>query len=251
MDHDCTLQLPCAEDLFQGDGEEETTNPTLQQALSWDSPMDHPPSLFGLALIAASIFGRCTKYAHGRNGGEILPPLDPQSDFASTKAALLILESYLKSKDQPILDLIRQGPQAGSNLDEQQAGQLIFAHALFHLCYCLLNHPFLFRIRSRPIAARVPKSFASNAFRSALENARKLTDLLVAGANGIIPLQSSFYTYCGAIATGLHSLAFGAQHRAVEVESYDARWYYHQSIEALEKLANLWPMVPNMVGLPT
>ncbi|KAM5370952.1 hypothetical protein ACJZ2D_008265 [Fusarium nematophilum] len=246
-DHDCILHLPCNEDVFQDRNEDGDNVPTLKQVLSWDVPLAHPPSPFGLAVVTSSIFGRCTKYAHGRSGGETLPPLDPKSDFASTNASLLLLESYLKNSDQPILDLIRNGPQADSNLDGKQAGHLVFAHALFHLCYCLLNHPFLIRLQLRPIAARVPKSFTSNAFHVAQENARKLTDLLIAGSSGVVPMESSFYTYCASIAAGIHSLAFGAQHQGVDVDQYDSRHYYQQCMDVLERLGVLWPMVPNML----
>ncbi|KAF4461510.1 hypothetical protein FALBO_11696 [Fusarium albosuccineum] len=246
-DEDCSLRLPCNEDVFQERGEDGENVPTLRQVLSWDVPLAHPPSPFGLAVVATSIFGRCTKYAHGRTGSETLPPLDPQSDFASTNASLLLLESYLKNHDQPILDLIRDGPQAGGNIDEKQVGHLIFSHVLFHLCYCLLNHPFLIRLRLRPIAARVPKSFTSNAYHAAQENARKLTDLLVAGTCGAVPMESSFYTYCTSIAAGIHALALGAQHQGVDVDQYDSQRYYQQCIEVLERLGRRWPMVPNML----
>lgn len=246
-DDDCTLHLPCNEDVFQDRGEDGENVPTLRQVLSWDVPLANPPSPFGLAVVATSIFGRCTKYAHGRSAGEMLTPLDPQSDFALTNASLLLLESYLKNHDQPILDLVQNGPQADTNIDEKQVGHLVFSHALFHLCYCLLNHPFLIRLRLRPIAARVPKSFTSNAFHAAQENARKLTDLLLAGTTGVVPMESSFYTYCASIAAGIHSLAFGAQHQGVDVDQYDSQRYYQRCIEVLERLGVLWPMVPNMV----
>ncbi|WAO85916.1 Zn(2)-C6 fungal-type domain-containing protein [Fusarium falciforme] len=246
-DDDCTLHLPCNEDVFQDRGEDGENVPTLRQVLSWDVPLANPPSPFGLAVVATSIFGRCTKYAHGRSAGEMLTPLDPQSDFALTNASLLLLESYLKNHDQPILDLVQNGPQADTNIDEKQVGHLVFSHALFHLCYCLLNHPFLIRLRLRPIAARVPKSFTSNAFHAAQENARKLTDLLLAGTTGVVPMESSFYTYCASIAAGIHSLAFGAQHQGVDVDQYDSQRYYQRCIEVLERLGVLWPMVPNML----
>ncbi|KAH6894706.1 fungal-specific transcription factor domain-containing protein [Thelonectria olida] len=247
LDQDCTVQLPCDEATFRNMEHKQT--PTLQQMLSWDSDIEEPPSLFSLTIATSSIFARCTRYARGQTTADSLPPWDPQSEFTATNASLLFVESYLKRGPSSILNLITNGASEDDNLDVDQLWHLILAHSLFHLCHCLLNHPFLMRLRLRPVTAKAPSRFASGSFQLCQDHARKLTDMLAAAAaaESKLFIKSSFYTYCAAISAGVHCLASSAQQQGVEGVDYDARRYFERSVHALEKLAVIWPMVAEMV----
>ncbi|KAH8680352.1 fungal-specific transcription factor domain-containing protein [Ilyonectria robusta] len=245
-DHDCTLQLPCDEDAFQT--AEWKQMPTLQEMLDWNVDLVNPPSFFSLTIVTSSILSRCARTTHGRSRADNLPPWDPRSDFTATNASLILLESYLKARKDSILDLVCNGPQGDESINEHQIGHLFFAHVLFHLCHCLLNHPFLLRLRLKPIAARAPKSFVLRASHLAQENARQLTTLLAATSKGGISPDSSFYTYCAAIAAGIHCLALGSQQQLDCVDQYDAQLYFDQTMGVMERLASRWLIAKNMLN---
>ncbi|KAI5465064.1 fungal-specific transcription factor domain-containing protein [Mariannaea sp. PMI_226] len=245
LDQDCTVQLPCNETTFRNMEHKET--PTLQQMMSWDSGIEEPPSFFSLTIATSSIFARCTRYARGQTNADCLPPWHPRSEFTSTNASLLFIESYLKRGSNSILNIITEGVPGDDSFDVAQIGHLILAHAVFHLCHCLLNHPFLMRLRLRPVAAKAPARFASDSFKLCQEHARKLTDILEAAAESKLFIKSSFYSHCAAISAGVHCLASSAQQHGVETNQYDARNYFEKSMNALEKLAVIWPMVTEMI----
>ncbi|KAH7176880.1 fungal-specific transcription factor domain-containing protein [Dactylonectria macrodidyma] len=245
-DHDCTLQLPCDEQTFQAQECKQT--PTLQEMLDWNADVADPPSHFSLTIATASILARCTRTAHGRTRGKNLPPWDPQSEYTAINASLLLLESHLKGSNASILELVRGGSQGDDVIDEHQIGHLFFAHVLFHLSQCLLNHPFLIRLRLKPIAARAPASFTLRAANLAQDHARQLTSLLATSSGSGVHLDSSFYPYCTAIAAGIHCLALGSQQQSDSVDKYDAQLYFDQSMEALERFEKLWPIAMNMLS---
>lgn len=247
LDQDCTVQLPCDEPTFRDMRHRPT--PTLRHMLSWDSDVEEPPSLFSLTIATSSVFARCTRYARGQSAADSLPPWDPQSEFAATNASLLFVESYLKRGAGSILHIIQHGASddTDDSLDVDQLWHLILAHSLVHLCHCLLNHPFLMRLRLRPVAAKVPGRFASRSFQLCQEHARKLTDILAAAAKSKLSIKSSFYSYCAAVSAGVHCLASSARRQGIEGEEYDARLYFERSMHALEELAVVWPMVAEMV----
>ena len=236
LDQDCTLQLPCDEGAFQNDKPIKT--PMLEEMKSWQSAQAASVSSFGLAVLASSIFGRCVRYVYGKRGAEVVPPWDPKSDYVANNASLLLLES--------LIDL-RQASASDTALQESpEAGHRTFSWILFHLSHRLLNHPFLMRLRLRTVAARTPASFVAHALHLSRTHATQLTDLLTSAATGPAHLESSFYSYCAAVAAGIHSLAHAVGQQAVY--SDEAGSYMEKAMQALRRLAGPWPFAVRMVG---
>lgn len=245
IDEECHVQLPCDENTFQM-GELKRTS-TLQQLLSWNTTVSDSPSPFALTILMASVFGRCTGYVHQRNTIDDIPLWDGKSGFSAVNSSLLLLEPYLEIGTKSIVDVVRENTQPNGAIDGQRVGHLLFSQALFHLCHCLLNHPFLLRLRLKPFRGRTPNSFILRAFQIAGEHAKQLTDLLAEAATTSNIGKSSFYAYCLTIAGGIHSLAFQNQRQRGDLEQYQMQRYFERSIDALESLANSWPMVSNTV----
>lgn len=243
LDEDCALQLPCEEHAFRN-GEPQKTN-TLEQLLRWNTEIHQTPSSFALVIMMASIFGRCTRYVHqGRNSNETLL-WDTKSEFSSINSSLLLLESYSRLGDKSAWDTVHVEFHTGTAADRQQMAHLVFAHALFHLCHCLLNHPFLLRLRLQHFASKVPSSWSTRALKAGYDHARQLVDLLHNATVAGCPIETSFYAYCAVISGGVHSLVLrGEQPGAHD----DTLQYFRQSVEALEHLAKRWPHAANMVS---
>lgn len=243
LDEDCTVQLPCDEHAFQA-GESQKTN-TLEQLLRWNTELHHSPSPFALVIMMASIFGRCTRYVHqGRNSGETLL-WDTKSEFSSINSSLLLLESYSRFGDKSAWDSPHDELHAGTVAGRHQVEHLVFAHALFHLCHCLLNHPFLLRLRLQNFASKAPSSFTTRALEAGNDHARQLVDLLHKATEAGFPVETSFYAYCATIAGGIHSLASRSGQPGADG---DAPAYFQQCVGFLERLAKRWPHAANMVS---
>ncbi|XHG09050.1 hypothetical protein AWENTII_012129 [Aspergillus wentii] len=243
LDEDCNVQLPCDEQTFR-DGQWKKT-PTIGQLLSWNTDVSETPSPFALTILMASIFGRCTRYFHQKRGADEIPPWDTKSEFASITSSLLFLETYSHIGSKSISDLIHENLQPDGTVDHQQVGHLVFAHAIFHLCHCLLNHPFSLRLRLRPFGSKTPASFVSRALQGSGEHARQLLDLLKEASDSGCFIESSFYAYCIAIPGGILSLY---SHLDIQSgsESSDALNYFQESVDALDRLGRLWTHASNM-----
>ncbi|KAI2703446.1 transcriptional regulator family: Fungal Specific TF [Penicillium roqueforti] len=242
LDEDCEVQLPCDEHTFRH-GERRQTS-TIDQLLNWNSKFDESPSPFSLVLLMASIFGRCTRYVHQSKNMDEIPPWDPKSEFSAINSSLLLLESYSKSLNWQLSDVLYGSVQVDGTVNRQEIGQLIFAHTLFHLCHCLLNHPFLVRRWLKPFGAKAPASFSSRALQDGCDHAKQLMDLIKQATDHGCLVESSFYAYCIAVAGGIHSLAVHFN-RAKGRES-DSSHYLQQSLDSLERLAKPWTHAGNI-----
>jgi hypothetical protein len=161
---------------------------------------------------------------------------------------LLLLESYSKNSNWQLSDILHGSVQADSTIDQQEIGHLIFAHTIFHLCHCLLNHPFLVRRWLKPFGTKAPASFSSRTLQDGREHAKQLMDLLQQAADRGWRVDSSFYAYCIGVAGGIHSLA--AHFDQNRGRQSDHMHYLQQSIDSLEKLAKHWIHAGNIVSLP-
>ncbi|KAK0389172.1 hypothetical protein NLU13_2747 [Sarocladium strictum] len=243
-DDDCHVSLDAGGDYAARADNREAQ--MLRPLLSWDTKLSRPPRSSVLALLMAMVLGRCTKFAHGRSDTEKVPPYDPKSDFMAINSSLMLLESYLDIEKHPIAELIREVRQNDTAEDTKQLSHLIFARALFHLSHCLLNHPFLLRYRLSSFSDKVPRSFSLRALQVAEDNARKLTYLLSTASEGGVLVESSFYTYCVAVSGAIHTMADKAPQNEDSLGQYDAAQFFQRSIEILNRLGHLWPMVKNI-----
>ncbi|GES66756.1 putative Zn(II)2Cys6 transcription factor [Aspergillus terreus] len=243
LDEDCHLQLPCDEDTFQK-GEWKKTQ-TLGELLSWNTQMVERPSPFALAILMASIFGRCTRYVHQRCRADEIPPWDTKSEFSAISSSLLLLESYSTLGSRPISEVIQNGEQG-----PQEIGYLVFAHTLFHLCHCLLNHPFLVRLGLKPFGSKTPTSFPVRALRASWDHAKQLLDLIHDAREAGCLVESSFYAYCIAVAGGIHSLGasllVSPGSPGSETRTQDSSYYFQQTLDWLDRLGLFWVHAGNM-----
>ncbi|KAL1966035.1 hypothetical protein VTN77DRAFT_4975 [Rasamsonia byssochlamydoides] len=243
-DEDCHVQLPCDEHTFREGGREKT--PTLSQLLNWNADVRSIPGNFTLTILAASILGRCARYVlHERNVDEI-PPWDSRSEFASINSSLLLVESYSQIGSRSISEMISENLTPEGNIDHQSVGHLIFAHTVFHLCHCLLNHPFLLRLRLRRLGSKTPGSFSSRAFQVGCEHATKLTNLLEEAIHSGCHVEASFYAYATTIAGGVHSLNFHSE-RSRGGHGSGILKHFQQSLNILEKMSGMWNHASNMM----
>lgn len=248
LDEDCNVQLPCDEKTFR-DGDWRKTN-TIGQLLNWNTEVTETPSPSALVMLMASIFGRCTRYVHQNRKADEVPPWDPKSEFSAINSSLLLLESYSKFGNQRVSEVLQNTNRLNKTIDPQEVGYLVFAHTLFHLCHCLMNHPFLVRIRLKAFGSKAPTSFSARSLQIGCDHARQLIDILRDASDNGFRVESSFYAYCIAVAGGVHSLALHFEYQKPEYRQSDTIQYFNESLDALKRLAKLWVHAANMVSSP-
>ncbi|KAF5228369.1 hypothetical protein FAUST_11123 [Fusarium austroamericanum] len=130
-------------------------------------------------VIAIShVLGRCAQYVlQDFNIRGPHPPWDPGSDFAGIESDLLHLEAYLEVQ-KPISEMIQPYISADGVVDSQTTGPIIFSRALFHLCYCLLNHLFLLQRRIDTCRNLAPISFIQRSSDLAWSHAQQMMSLI-------------------------------------------------------------------------
>ncbi|KAI9146708.1 transcriptional regulatory protein [Paramyrothecium foliicola] len=200
-DKDCDVQLPCDELSFRQGILIKT--PKLQSFLGVGINSEKEPSNFGLTVIAASAIGRCARYVLHSTAPDECPPWDSKSEYSALSSILLSMEyRYTHTESDGLKALLDTCRWPDMSLDHQALGHLLFAHILTHLCYCLLNHPFLLRLRLKG-DVKTPPVFLERAFQTSREHALKLVNMLtVAFAEGC-NIRSSFYVYATSVAASV------------------------------------------------
>ncbi|KAF7162826.1 hypothetical protein CNMCM5623_007948 [Aspergillus felis] len=244
LDQDCHIQLPCDESTVR-QGETKKTY-TLLQLLDWNTEIADTPSPFALVILLASIFGRCTRYVFANRHSDEIPPWGTKSEHSAINSSLLLFESYAKMGNTSVVDMLTASVGTVGIIDHQEIGHRVFAHTLFHLCHCLLNHPFVLSLCLKPFGSKVPPSFVTRAVQNGLDHATQLVDLLrdVSDAGGLV--ESSFYAYCVAIAGGILSIASHGESQIALYRPSDMLECFQRGMDILDRLANFWTHAANL-----
>ncbi|KAL2832783.1 hypothetical protein BJY01DRAFT_253713 [Aspergillus pseudoustus] len=207
-----------------------------KSSLSWNTEVVTKPSLLALVILVASILCRCTRYVTQK----------PETD--SDKVPPWALDSEVSSNQFLPLTL---GIQTSGILDRQQVGLLIFGKMLFHLCHCLVNHPFIICVRLRPFATKVPVSFSLRLLQVGREHACQLLDTVREAREAGYEIESSFTAYSIAVAGGIHSIAAHHEQRQAAAQGHHTQEvsvslrYYKESVGTLDRLAEYWVLASN------
>uniref|UniRef100_A0A8H7KAT8 Xylanolytic transcriptional activator regulatory domain-containing protein n=1 Tax=Bionectria ochroleuca TaxID=29856 RepID=A0A8H7KAT8_BIOOC len=165
-DEDCRASLPCDEEAFRQGSFQKTA--TLYQVSNWTADSDRIGGNFALTILAASALGRCARYVLHQRDADELAPWDQRSEFASINTYLLLVSHHLRIESTSVDDIAQAHMKPDGSLDYQDAAHVVFSFAVFHLCYCLLNHPILLRLRVQKMSYRVPPTFCGGPCRQAV-----------------------------------------------------------------------------------
>jgi hypothetical protein len=242
VDASCNLQLPCEEADF-ADGISRTT-PSLDQMTNRMLSVPQQPSPFAQVIIMAHILGRSAQYMLQEfNIRSPHPPWDPHSDFAAIESDLLHFEMQLQMH-RPLQDVLSPHLDPEGVPDCHNTGPIVFSRALFHLCYCLLNHPFLLRRRISSCRHPGPPSFTVRSFDLAWQHAQEMIAHIRSALSQGCLFQSSFSGYCIVLAGSI--IALYTQHHTAEVRER-AQNLLQESLQYLDNIGQYWRNVSTMV----
>ena len=204
LDASCRLQLPCDETTWRLGLPKGT--PNLEDFVYRSSSNTGQWSPFANVITMAYTLSRSAQYMlQDLNIRSRDPPWDASSDFGWILSDLLYLENILEVQKSS-KDIVADWTSADGRIDQQSAGLVIFARALFHLCYCLLHHPFLLRRRLESSQRAAPLSFLSRAFATAWEHSKSMVDLLREAQSAGALNHNPFYGYCTLVAASIATL---------------------------------------------
>lgn len=202
---------------------------------------------FALVILTASALGRCARHVlHQRETDETFP-WDSESEFASLKSFLLLVEHHLHAESSPVDEMVERYRRPDGTLDHHEVGHIIFAHTIFHLCHCLLHHPFLLLLRLQSLKCRMPLNFWARSLQTSRDHACKLAGLLDNATAADCHVQSSFYAYSATVAGNILSLGIHAEQDAGNAPSSDLLSGSQQTLSTLERMGQVWAHASKMV----
>ena len=246
VDASCHVQLPCDESIWREGLWEKTqsldeiTNRTLSVA------QRQCPSAQVIAI--AHVLGRCAQYVlQDFNIRGPHPPWDPGSDFASIESDLLHFEAYLEIQ-RPVSEMLAPHISEDGVVDSQATGPIIFSRALFHLCYCLLNHPFLLRRRINTCRNLAPISFINRSSDLAWLHAQQMLALIRDARKLGCSFHSSSSGYAVTVAGSVIALR---TYDPDSIASEQARILLEEALMYLDMIGHHWENVRTMVTFPS
>jgi hypothetical protein len=205
LDEDCTVQLPCHEDLFK-EGMPSGRVPTLTEVSenpSTNHQILHP---FAMTILMASALGRFIRFSLKRTLNKPQVLWDPRSKYHEVHSLLLLHESQSPCTFTPIAEVLHQQTAFNSSISPSQVSHIIFSQTLYHLNQLLLNHPFILYRFFHTYAAPVPLSFVQEALQRCHRHATSLLEHLTELEQYGPLSHPSFYGYCAMAAGVIHRL---------------------------------------------
>ncbi|GAD93729.1 hypothetical protein NECHADRAFT_44766 [Paecilomyces variotii No. 5] len=241
LEASCQLQLPCDEDAWKAGVWQQTD--TLDQLSNKALLNRDNIGPFALVVIMAYILSRAAQYMlQEYNIRSRDPPWDPNSDFASISSDLLYIESQFELQN-PVKELMTDNSKGKGTVDLTTYGLAVFSRALFYLCHCLLNHPFLLRHRLDISGTRPPETFLSRSFDFGRLCAKRLTRHLRDAQAAGCRLNASFYGYCAVVAGAIQALYLHSTDKDIQRESIEC---VQLNLQTLEEVGEYWMNVSTM-----
>lgn len=241
LEASCQLQLPCDEEVWRA-GRSQRTD-TLDQLSNKTLINKGKLGPFAVVIIMAYILSRGAQYMlQEYNIRSRDPPWDSNSDFASITSDLLYIESQFEMT-KPIQDVIAEESVDADGINQTTTALIVFSQALFYLCHCLLNHPFLLRHRLQSTNTRAPSTFLSRSFDFGRICAMRLTRHLADARSAGCATNASFYGYCAVVAGTIQALYVHSMDETLRTEAME---HVHMNLATLSEIGKFWENVSAM-----
>lgn len=242
-DHTCLLRLP---------GEESSSSPgnpkhapTLQAFFSTpDCDLGELEPLAKSTILVSTVSQVSTYAFQLGSGTNVKPPWDHASEYSILASKLHGFGAYFETW-KPISNTILTHCGWDHDLEYSSSEPFLFSYVVFHLCQCLLQHPFLLRRQIRGSSPRF-SSFFNTATKSGYEHAQELTHTLAFARQSGFKAAASFYGYSSLVAASINALY---QYSDDEVISQQARSALNANVAFLKQHSLYWPNAAKMVRI--
>ncbi|KAM5529787.1 zn 2cys6 transcription factor [Fusarium oxysporum f. sp. phaseoli] len=244
VDASCHVQLPCDDSRWREGLWTKTQS--LDEMMNRTLSVAQRQAPLAQVIAISHVLGRCAQYVlQDFNIRGPHPPWDPGSDFAGIESDLLHFEAYLEMQ-RPVRDMLQPHISAEGIVDSQSTGPIIFSRALFHLCYCLLNHPFLLRRRINTCRNLAPISFIQRSSDVAWLHAQQMISLIREARELGCSFHSSSSGYAMTVAG---SIIASRTHDGDSLASEQAQILLEETFLYLEIIGQHWNNVRTMTSL--
>ncbi|KAL4955741.1 hypothetical protein BDW69DRAFT_111049 [Aspergillus filifer] len=234
-DNQCLLQLPCDEDTFRV-GEWQNML-TLGDAIACNFQVDEPPNATSLVVLLTSTYGHCLRYARWGEPDDKIPPWDLSSEFSQITNLLHRIGVYYKSSSRTFLKDLR----SVSISRQMEQAHVLFSRILFHMCHCLLNHPFVMHQRLKSFDPSI--DFRMRVLAEADTHAQQFIDIMGEASQlegyrtRAACIWPNWVATAGSIVSLMSHIKFPEGHDRVP----DSRQWFEQSLEVLQRLDSTLP----------
>ena len=236
LDRDCQVQLPSSEASFRRGIVQKTE--ILGNVGAGNEETNYRPGQFALLVLMGRTLGRCARYMlDSRQASKETLPWNPQSEYVAINSTLLCYECYLDTDISLNME---------SEADLEPAGHVIFSRMIFHLCHCLLNHPFLLRMRVDATNAKAPMTWYAAALKLGLRHAGHLSAIFGAAREAGFTASTTFYGYCLLIAGTIHVLHTHTHDPELLVETTEQ---VNSDLNHLDDIAKYWNNAGRIVSI--
>ncbi len=245
VDASCQLQLPCEEAIWKEGLWCKT--PSLDEITnrSHELPRRHSP--FAQLIAISQILGRSSQYMlQEYNIRSPHPPWDPSSDFAALESDLLYFGASLEIR-RSAKEVLSPHISMHGIVDYHNTGPILFSRALYHLAYCLLNHPFLLRRRIDTCRSPAPVSFLSRSFDSGWLHAQQLMQFIKEARDLGCSFHSSSSGYCLTVAGSILALRTYDSDPSTREKAQNL---LDEVLGYLDAISHHWNNVSSMVRIP-
>jgi hypothetical protein len=242
LDQTCQVQLPCSEISFQSSVPERVMK--LEEFKKLDDYQITNADSFARIITVASTLSQVAAYTFQQNGNaDQKPPWDHTSEYVIICSQLTRFETLFDCF-QPIQERIRQGflPRLDGSVPLTES--FIFSYVLYHLCYCLLQHPFMLRRRLELCGNRLSPSFFAGAVESCWSHAQELSLTLANAKKAGYQIAATMFSYSLLVTGTINCLFQHSANQTIRKKSKDALRY---SLDHLHTTGQYWKNSVRMV----
>ncbi|KAI5194390.1 hypothetical protein E4T38_09606 [Aureobasidium subglaciale] len=243
LEDDCTVFVPCPDSEFES-GSFSSSRSTLADLTHESTAPSLGDDSFALVVQMSAALGRVCRYVlHEQNVGHQPVPWSSESQHMKLDSALLGLEARLTA-DQ-VAEWPRNETSAASS-NPSASGRRLLSQNIFHLCYCLLYHPFLLQRRLVTLRKAAPPTFIDRLLSICQSHATAITthNSILRSSGVVMP---SFYSYCQGVAFSIHAVANSPATPALTYRQ-NLNTHCNDSLANLSWMSNHWPIAKTILS---
>ena len=242
QDQSIRIQLPCSDENFRTSTPQQVVS--LEEFLRFvDFRVDHMETL-APTVVVASLLSQVANYTFQRDiTGDRKAPWDHTSEYQTICSQLAQFETLFDCYGD-IQATILNTPLRQSEPNVPITESTILTYVLYHLCYCLLQHPFLIRRRLERTQFKIPAGFLSRTIVSCFTHAQELTRTLENAARAQYKVSATFLSYASTVAGSIHCLFQHSLDCLTRIQSVEA---LQSSIMHISGKTRFWKTSGRMV----
>jgi len=243
QDQSIRIQLPCSDENFRTSTPQQVVS--LEEFLRFvDFRVDHMETL-APTVVVASLLSQVANYTFQRDiTGDRKAPWDHTSEYQTICSQLAQFETLFDCYGD-IQATILNTPLRQSEPNVPITESTILTYVLYHLCYCLLQHPFLIRRRLERTQFKIPAGFLSRTIVSCFTHAQELTRTLENAARAQYKVSATFLSYASTVAGSIHCLFQHSLDCLTRIQSVEA---LQSSIMHISGKTRFWKTSGRMIA---